>query len=239
MKRIIVISMVLTVFLFLCTGCGKSAEAQEVEELINSIGEVSIDCYDKIQSARNGYTVLTEDQKMEVENLTLLTDAESKIEELVDQIKGDANLAMVYREPEKAIAMLKEILHIDPSVQETIDIMYDWCFEINGVLIIKPRLLYTGAELVGITRHEFGHDLDSYQYSLTEKSQFNDYVQYIAKKFILDESKTLINKNQTYAKYVFNDPVTGLMAIQLEFLKYNGQNILFFTVQPTDQLLDK
>ena len=52
--------------------------AGKVEELIEAIGEVTVDSAEAIEAARNAYDALTEDQKENVENYQTLLDAEHK-----------------------------------------------------------------------------------------------------------------------------------------------------------------
>ena len=172
MKRVCFVILLVLVLLSL-VGCGKSTEAKQVEELINNIGEISVDHYETVKNARDGYDALTDEQKNEVENLTVLTDAEAELEELVEQIKNEATEYMLDRKPEEAIALLENVLDMDPSIQEYIDILYGWCFDINGVLIELPSILYSGVELIEAFP---GEEFDSYLYTLVEFDDFSDYI---------------------------------------------------------------
>ena len=74
------------------------AAAKVVEELIDTIGEVTLDSKDKIDAARKAYAALTSTQKQKVGNYTKLTDAEAKYEELMkayDEEKADAVEALI------------------------------------------------------------------------------------------------------------------------------------------------
>lgn len=55
------------------------AAAKSVEELIDAIGEVTIEKEDQITAARDAYNALTSDQKRLVSNLSVLTDAEAQL----------------------------------------------------------------------------------------------------------------------------------------------------------------
>ena len=60
--------------------------ADEVEDLIDEIGTVTLDCEVAIKKARNAYDALTKDQKKLVENYQTLLDAESVLAELKSTI---------------------------------------------------------------------------------------------------------------------------------------------------------
>lgn len=77
---------IISVFLALClcislSAC-KSAEAKQADELILSIGEVTLDKADSIEEALQFYNSLTAEQKEEVENLDLLNEANAKLTSL-------------------------------------------------------------------------------------------------------------------------------------------------------------
>lgn len=80
MKRIILLFLALC----LCVGLSacKSSEAKKVDELILSIGEVSLDSKNAIQDAQSYYDTLTEEQKAEVENYPVLQSASETLESL-------------------------------------------------------------------------------------------------------------------------------------------------------------
>ena len=59
--------IVLSSVLFIC-GCGKSESVRNVENLINGIGEVSIESGEVIKQAEEAYEALSEEDKNKVEN---------------------------------------------------------------------------------------------------------------------------------------------------------------------------
>lgn len=74
MKKIIALMLCAVVLLSLCA-CGKSKEAQNVDDLILAIGEVSIDSAEKIAVAEEAYNALSDKDKSKVENFSVLNDA--------------------------------------------------------------------------------------------------------------------------------------------------------------------
>ena len=65
-------------------------KSNEVKELINAIGTVSVHSYNKINAVRAAYNALTDSQKQYVDNYNVLTAAEAKIAELyVEAAKAD------------------------------------------------------------------------------------------------------------------------------------------------------
>lgn len=67
--------------------------AENVEKLIESIGTVTKDSKKKIKAAREAYDKLTDEQKVLVENLTVLEEAEERLEE----IKNLAEVENIYK----------------------------------------------------------------------------------------------------------------------------------------------
>lgn len=238
MKRVCFVILLVLVLLSL-VGCGKSTEAKQVEELINNIGEISVDHYETVKNARDGYDALTDEQKNEVENLTVLTDAEAELEELVEQIKNEATEYMLDRKPEEAIALLENVLDMDPSIQEYIDIIYGWCFDINGVLIELPSILYSGVELIEAVPHKAGEEFDSYFYTLVEFDDFSDYISYLQEKFVLDKGNSFSDEDYIYVQ--LNDPVSGEFAVCLGcWLIDDGERLMLHVIlPPSDRILDK
>ena len=93
MKRIMAIVLVFSLCVGLCA-CFKSKEARNVEELIQAIGEVTIDSESAVLEARRSYDALTEEQKAEVKNYDVLV----KAEEQFDQIALEVNIRAAYKE---------------------------------------------------------------------------------------------------------------------------------------------
>ncbi len=81
MKKYIVILFAL--LMLLSIACGKSTEASKADELILSIGIVDMQSKDKISAARVYYDTLTDKQKAEVENYSILEKAESDLATLI------------------------------------------------------------------------------------------------------------------------------------------------------------
>lgn len=77
MKRVLSIILLLAICLSLCA-CGKSKDATECENLINAIGEVSVDSKEAIETAEKAYEALTEKEKESIaESMVILEDARS------------------------------------------------------------------------------------------------------------------------------------------------------------------
>lgn len=77
MKKGISLVLALVMCLSLCA-CGKSKAATECENLINAIGEVSIDSKEAIEAAEKAYAALTSDEKDSIsESAVALEDARS------------------------------------------------------------------------------------------------------------------------------------------------------------------
>jgi len=226
MKKGLLVVLALIMVLGL-VGCGKSKEATTVDELISAIGNVTLESGDSIQSARESYNALNEEQQSEIENINLLTDAEKAFVELA---KNESNVRMLEKNTNEAIEILKEALPFDSTVQENIDIIYSHCFDFNGVLLINPSLLYTGVELVGISPNDSEHELDSYFYSPVTADIFTDYVKYTQTLFTINDEETLESDN--FIRYQFIDKASGAIALELSLFMANGEVTMGIAVLP-------
>lgn len=72
--------LILVCLALICSGCSKSSEAKNVDELISSIGIVDYTSEAKVNEVLAAYNALTEDQKKEVENYALLISAKDKLD---------------------------------------------------------------------------------------------------------------------------------------------------------------
>ena len=223
MKRIISLIAILIVCISLCA-CGKSKEATMVDELVLNIGEVSLESRNVIETARNSYDALTEDQKKEVENLEILISAEETLRTLVAELVENAKTAAKYEllnyNPNAAIKLLEKVLPMDSTVQNEIDIIYGHCFDLNNKLFIKPSLLYTHTELIGVSLNDSEHKFDSYYFSPVDTDDFMDYCEYATQEFTLDSKETLESAYMT--RYQFLDTKTGDPVLRLSVFAYNG-----------------
>lgn len=83
MKKIISLVLVLVMCLSLCA-CGKSQAVKDVETAINAIGDVSLDSIEAIARAEHMYEILTDEEKSQVENKTLLAEARFTYDNLLN-----------------------------------------------------------------------------------------------------------------------------------------------------------
>ncbi len=206
MRKLLAILMVLGVLFSICA-CGKVSEVdnsevensevkdpevQNVEKLISNLNDVTVDDVEAILYARDSFEKLTQEQKDAVENYSLLTNAETKFDVFVGDARELSNTAMLNNDPAGAIAALEKVLPIDASIQNDIDIIYEWCFDINGTLFIKPQYLYNGVKLVDSNSTDSSTSpgkLVSYYYYLDSIDSFKAYSEYAKSKFTLYDSR--------------------------------------------------
>ena len=74
MKKTISLILVLIMCLSLCA-CGKCEEVKAAEELIATIGEITLDNTDAINNARDAFSALSDEEKEKVENAEVLYDS--------------------------------------------------------------------------------------------------------------------------------------------------------------------
>ncbi len=82
MKKISIVLWVLAAAL-LFTACGKSEEAQRVDDLIASVGEISLDSEARILEAEKAVSQLEEKEQKQLDNLALLQEARAKYNRLL------------------------------------------------------------------------------------------------------------------------------------------------------------
>lgn len=78
-KKAISLILVFVLCLSLCS-CGKSKAVKNVENLINTIGQVTADSEASVVAAEKAYSELTEKEKEAVGNFSVLTEARSALE---------------------------------------------------------------------------------------------------------------------------------------------------------------
>lgn len=81
MKKVISLILAIAMCLLLCA-CGKSGAVLKVEELISAIGEVSLESKSAIESAQEAFNALTEEEKAEVENYSVLVESHDAFKQL-------------------------------------------------------------------------------------------------------------------------------------------------------------
>ena len=177
MKKLIVAILLICICLNLCA-CGKSEEAQNVDDLILSIGEVTLGSSITISNAREEYERLSDKQKQQVENYHILEDAigtlsileaeQARIE--AEQARIEANYLKIYNwmvENGKPI--------IDTSINNYGEVIqYEYVFISNGQFPIRFTRIDDG-KLTASTYLSFFHstsprDFDSNLGNLYEQN---------------------------------------------------------------------
>lgn len=80
-KKILALILCAVMLLSLCA-CGENKQVKAVEDLISSIGKVTLDSQSQIEDARTAYDALDDEGRASVQNYTVLTDAETRLEEI-------------------------------------------------------------------------------------------------------------------------------------------------------------
>lgn len=129
-KRQYLIYMVCFLFgiMLLLSGCEDKA-AREVDELIASIGKVSIDSGPAIEAARSAYDALEEKSKENVKNFDILKDAEANYVIYAVKIAiKDAKKAFKNFDFEKGYQLLKKYKNkmTDEELMECMEIYGQW-----------------------------------------------------------------------------------------------------------------
>lgn len=96
--------------LFCLSGCGKSEQAQQVDDLIAAIGEVTLDSKAAIEQAEAGMESLSESDRKALENMLVYENALAEYQELVVQSVESqiAEIGTVTFESESAIQTARD-----------------------------------------------------------------------------------------------------------------------------------
>lgn len=131
MKKLIALLLASLMVLSLLTGCGASAEAKAADELINAIGDVTLESGDAIKAAEDAVAKLEQKDKDKLAGLSALEEARktyddlvkkdnkakvSAVEKLIDaigEVTGDSEAAI--QEARKAFDALPEELQDELS----------------------------------------------------------------------------------------------------------------------------
>ena len=89
MKKVIAFCLILIACLSLCA-CGKSEEAQRVDDLIANIGEVTRKSENKIADAEEAVKKLSEKDREALENLEILETARKEYDHIM--VKNEASV---------------------------------------------------------------------------------------------------------------------------------------------------
>lgn len=121
MKKVIVFLLLAAMICSLCA-CGKSKEAQNVDDLIMAIGEVSIDSADKIKAAEDAYEALDEKDREKVECYSVLDSSKKELEDIEKEIAEENEFRRTYASLNKR---LTEMNTLCDSINSSIQIIWD------------------------------------------------------------------------------------------------------------------
>ena len=108
MKKVIVFLLLAAMMCSLCA-CGKSKEAQNVDDLIMAIGEVSIDSADKIKAAEDAYEALGEKDREKVEYYSVLDSSKKELEDIEKEIAEENEFRRTYASLNKRLTEMNTL----------------------------------------------------------------------------------------------------------------------------------
>ena len=106
MKRIILTTMLMALMCFVLWGCGKSEAVKNVEALIDSIGEVTVDSEESIQKAEEADNALTDKEKEQVENKDQMVSKKEELESCIAKAEEEKKQKEEERKKEERKAKL-------------------------------------------------------------------------------------------------------------------------------------
>ena len=104
MKKLLAIVLVVAIAVSLCA-CGK---VNQTMELINAIGEITLESGDSIAAAEESYALLKEKQQLKVENYAVLQDARTTYDRITNVTNLIDAIGNVTLESEAAIVAAEE-----------------------------------------------------------------------------------------------------------------------------------
>lgn len=125
MKRILFFAICISIMLF-AGGCGKNNAVIEVEEMINSIGEITLDSGEELANIEMYYEALSEGQKDQVENHIILVKAIDEYNALVKKSQVISGVSKkVY---ERGCTILDNVLDfsMEMKIREYADSKENW-----------------------------------------------------------------------------------------------------------------
>lgn len=125
MKKTIVIILIVSMVLVLA-GCGKSEEAQKVDDLISSLGEITLDKGDLIRQAEEAVAALEAKDQKALDNIGALEEARTAYESLLNEEAAKIDeqiiaLGTISLEKESDIAAARKALEeLQPEIRERV-----------------------------------------------------------------------------------------------------------------------
>ncbi len=126
MKKIIPLLLILTVLLTAFSGCKKSEEVKQCEELISQLGDITLDSLEAIEKAEKAYGMLSGEDKGDVKNFDKLTEA-----------RKEYNALKEFSDAANEFTTLIDRVFKDYSV--TADVIYTAFEELSGKLEQAPK----------------------------------------------------------------------------------------------------
>ena len=123
MKKVLLLLMLITVFISLCS-CGKSEAATNVDNMILEIGEVTLESEEKISAAEKAASELKESEYNQLEQLSTLEEARTIYERLVEE-KRIADNKQAISEIETAINAIGVVTLEQESAITSARTLYD------------------------------------------------------------------------------------------------------------------
>lgn len=216
MKKATAVLLALVIVLSL-SACGKSKNVTQTEQLIESIGQVTIDSKDLIVQAQNTYDALSEKEKAEVENYSVLEKAQNDLAVAEEEYKQELAI-------DRFVAFIKE----NPVSFEDADFSKGF-IDLGLIEEYKNELA-----LIQESRIDSGK-VPEITYAegvvrLEEKAEYNDFIMCIYQtrddvKAAFEEIQAVAdagsNVNLTVAFSKFNSAASHFESAQVAAEKYN------------------
>lgn len=192
MKKVVAL-ILCTVMLMSFCACGKSKEAQNVDDLILAIGEVSIDSASKIKTAEDAYEALSDKDKEKVENYSILESSKSELDKIKKEIAEESEFREAYTSLKDQITGMNTLCD---SINSSIQIIWDNVGSEVFYAYLDTMLTLSSQDAEDAVRKDWYRDNQTFamiQYAWEGKSLVNYH-------YDQDEITEIIDKSVDFSK---------------------------------------
>ena len=188
MKKIVALILALSM-MFALSGCGKSEAVKQVEELIGSIGKVSMDSNETILEARSAFDTLTDKEQKQVENYSVLTDAESAFTDLCDNALLDAEKKIDNYDMEGAYRVLQTLPAEYSKEVESLTAKIDrLCYD--NTFLVRAENIFSIAPATTEVTDQGGYRIYAYNFKSADSvsTVMSEYYKYLIQYYSTDDA---------------------------------------------------
>ena len=238
MKKIVVLLLAISMVFSLC-GCGekKSDEVKKVEQLISSIGAVSLDREKYITDAESAYEHLYEADKEQVDNYDILVEARSSYNSLVqsveNEIKAEIAEDIVLLDDEKTVRegvsrleQLKSKAVNDSQlelIQAALNLFYNACYYEGTTFKRFDTIASQLIDGLEINKTDYTNGVYYYSFNKSGITVDDAYRTYLRERY---SGKTISDKNGYVTAVTYTDSEGNTLSILAHSFSGSADNYI-------------